>query len=357
MKLLHVDRDQNFVHGFQNDLLRSGGVLCDLESATNLDEARKHLEQYNYDAVLIDPWSLGIDLATGIRDLRDVAPNTPFVVLTSVNDNYRAIEAVATGASDYLIKEQSQPEWLMRRVRYTIERAKRNAKSHSVSRPHLARRWRTSVASVFGKSAAGVGHPAGTASTSLHDSETELPSSQAMVDGLTLRVLHVEDDISYQRLAAKMLETSSVVKFRVDQVTRLETALRMLQDETYDLVMLDLSLPGSSGLDTLSELLREVPDVPVIVLTGRDDDATAIQGMQLGAEDFLTKTETNLRFCPRAAQLAITRRRRITLEDLSDEAEGESESSGGPGAVLTKSERRQHSRPPKPTPRMDSRST
>lgn len=344
MKLLHVDRDQKFVHGFRNDLLRSGNVLCDLESAANLGEAREHLEQDNYDAVLIDPWSLEIDLATGIRELRDVAPSTPFVVLTSMNDNYRAIEAVATGASDYLIKEQSQPEWLMRRVRYTIERAKRNAKVHAVARPHLAHRWRTTVASVFGKSLDKVAHQTDAKVTSVIEAGGESPSNRAAVDGLTFRVLHVEDDISYQRLAAKMLEMSSVVKFRLDQVTRLDTAMRMLQNEKYDLVMLDLSLPGSSGLATLSELLDEVPDVPIIVLTGRDDDATAIQGMQLGAEDFLTKTETNLRFCPRAAQLAITRRRRITLEDLADEAEVAATSSSQQGDIQTKSERRQHSR-------------
>jgi DNA-binding response OmpR family regulator len=344
MKLLHVDRDQNFVHGFQNDLLRSGNILCDLESAANLSEAREHLEQDNYDAVLIDPWSLEIDLNDGIRGLREVAPGTPFVVLTSVNDNYRAIEAVATGASDYLIKEQSQPEWLMRRVRYTIERAKRNAKSHSLTRPHLARRWRTTVASVFGKSVGNVTHRSDARTASGTGTGAELPPNLGNLDGLTFRVLHVEDDISYQRLVAKMLEMSSVVKFRLDQVTRLDTAMRMLQGETYDLVMLDLSLPGSSGLDTLSELLQEWPDVPIVVLTGRDDDATAIQGMQLGAEDFLTKTETNLRFCPRAAQLAITRRRRITLEDLADEAEAVASASAELSDIQKKSERRQHSR-------------
>ena len=148
MKLLHVDRDQNFVHGFQNDLLRSGGMLCDLENAATLSEAREHLEKDRFDAVVIDPWSLDVELASEIRDLRVIAPTTPFVVLTSVNDDFRAIEAVATGASDYLIKEQSQPEWLMRRVRFAIERAKRNAKRHAVSQPHLARRWRATVASV-----------------------------------------------------------------------------------------------------------------------------------------------------------------------------------------------------------------
>ncbi|MEX0818265.1 MAG: response regulator [Pirellulaceae bacterium] len=343
MKLLHVDRDQNFVHGFQNDLLRNGGVLCDLESAANLTEARQRLEKEKYDAVLIDPWSLDIDLTVEVGELRDVAPNTPLVVLTSVNDDYRAVEAVATGASDYLVKEQSQPEWLMRRVRYTIERAKRNAQRQAVRQPHLARRWRATVASVLGGSVSGVRlgpHPA----VNRQPAEPGSPLHQATIDGLSFRVLHVEDDTSYRRLAAKVLETSSVLKFRLDYATRLKTAVEMLKAEAFDLVLLDLSLPDCNGLGALDELLRESPNVPVVVLTGRDDDATAIQGMQLGAEDFLTKTETNLRFCPRAAQFAITRRRRITLEELPDETDDQTQASAGQAALQAGTERRQHSR-------------
>ncbi|MDA1053095.1 MAG: response regulator [Planctomycetota bacterium] len=344
MKLLHVDQDQNFVRGFQNDLLRSGGVLCELESATDLGAAREQLERDNYDAVLLDPWSLGIDLATEVRELRVVAPNTPLVVLTSINDDYRAVEAVATGASDYLIKEQSQPEWLMRRVRYTIERAKRNAQRHPISRPHIARHCRTTVASVFGGAVTGIRHPSNTDSTTISKTGDESALNRTPGDGLTFRVLHVEDDISYQRLAGRVLETSSVLTFRLDHATRLREAVRMLKQEAFDLVVLDLSLPDCTGLDTLGELLQESPDVPVLVLTGRDDDATAIQGMQLGAEDFLTKTETNLRFCSRAAQLAITRRRRITLEQLPGEAEDQSSSPSDQAGGRFKSERRQHSR-------------
>ncbi|MCA9120623.1 MAG: response regulator [Planctomycetaceae bacterium] len=344
MKLLHVDRDQNFVHGFQNDLLRSGAVLCDFESAEHLGDAYASLERERYDAVLIDPASLSIDITKEMSELREVAPQTPFLVLTSSNDNYRAIEAVASGASDYLIKEQSQPEWLMRRVRYTIERSKRHAKRHAHSRPHIARRWRATVASVLGESVADARHRADMLPAHRHDSPVELPSNRSTADGLTFRILHIEDDVSYQRLAAKMLETSKVLKFRLDQVTEFDAALRMLRSDTYDLVMLDLSLPGRSGLETLSELLEAVPDIPVVVLTGRDDDATAIQGMRLGAEDFLTKTETNLRFCPRAAQLAITRRRRITLEELPHESELDADPANDASAVQGRSERRQHSR-------------
>lgn len=345
MKLLHIDRDQKFVHGFQNDLLRSGAVLCDLESAIDIGGARECLDKDNYDAVLIDPFSLEIDLSTEMSSLREAAPNTPFLVFTNVNDNYRAIEAVATGASDYLIKGQSQPDWLMRRVRYTIERAKRNAKRHAVSRPHLASRWRTTVASVLGKSVAEVNQRAEVANIGRMESGTGTPSNRASVDGLTFRILHIEDDLSYQRLTAKMLSTSSVMNFRLDQVDQIEVAFQRLETETFDLVMLDLSLPGrSSGLETLSELLQVVPDVPIVVLTGRDDDATAIQGMRLGAEDFLTKTETNLRFAPRAAQLAITRRRRITLEQLPGASAADLSPSDEQSEVRSRSERRQHSR-------------
>ncbi|MBC8355182.1 MAG: response regulator [Planctomycetes bacterium] len=344
MKLLHVDRDQNFVDGFQSDLLRSGAILCDLESATDLNEARRYLEQDNYDAIVIDPSSLEIDLVAGLAELREAASQTPLLVLTSDNDEHRAVEAVAIGASDYLIKKLSQPEWLMRRVRYSIERAKRSAKRHSVGQPHITRRWRTTVASVFARSVAEVSPDHHSFTSAGIEVSGASPTSRSTIDDLTFRVLQVEDDTSYQRLAAKMLETTSVLKFRLDHVTRLDEAVRMLKEEAFDLVMLDLSLPDSTGLETLRELLKESPDVPVIVLTGRDDDATAIQGMQLGAEDYLTKTNTNLRFCPRAAQLAITRHRRITLEQLSVETEDGAPSADDENGVRIESERRQHSR-------------
>ncbi len=344
MKLLHVDRDQNFVHGFQNDFLAGGGMLSTLSSAANISEARQQLEGTNYEAILVDPWSLGDDIAADISELRDAAPDTPLLALTDINDDYRAIEAVASGVSDYLIKTESEPDWLVRRVRYAIERAQRKTRTQAVSKPFMARRWKSTVASVLGRSVSELNQHGRIHAGGMFEGNGNSSIAPNAIEGMTFRMLHVEDDLSFQRLVSKMLEPATGLKFRLDKSSSLGSALQMLRDEPFDVVMLDLSLPDCSGLETLSEVLQVVGDTPVVVLTGRDDDAMAIEGMSLGAEDYLTKTKTNLHFCRRAAQLAVTRRRRLTLESLPDENDQESGSPGDESQVIHHSERRQHGR-------------
>ncbi len=342
MKLLHVDPDQAFVRGWQNELLRNGAILCELEIAENVTEAEKLLSRSAYDAVLIDPLSAHDDSFSALVNLHAAVPTTPLIVLTDKSDDHRAVEAVASGASDFLVKNQCQPEWLMRRVRYAIERAKCNMRQSSVRQPQLRSHRPNMVASVFGSSVPKISLPA----HGLMSDERQPRRQPAGVggDGHVFRLLHVEDDPAFQRLVAKLLESAGVLKFRIDRAESLRQATDRIHEDVFDLVLLDLSLPDSSGLDTLSTLL-EMPEMPpIVVLTGRDDDATAIHGMRLGAEDYLTKTETNLRYCPRASQLAVTRRRRITLEELPGTGSDEAPAVEVRRSDATYHERREHSR-------------
>lgn len=103
-----------------------------------------------------------------------------------------------------------------------------------------------------------------------------------------LRVLLVEDNSTDTLLVCDALENASSA-FEVTTCTRLEAALGFLRDTVFDVVLLDLSLPDSDGLSTFTALRVASPEVPIVVLSHRDDEALALQAMQAGAQDYLSK--------------------------------------------------------------------
>jgi signal transduction histidine kinase len=103
------------------------------------------------------------------------------------------------------------------------------------------------------------------------------------------RILLVEDSRSDARLLEATLQGAGVHSFRLTHVERLAEALAALGGDHVDVVLLDLHLPDSQGLDTLAAFKREQPGVPVMVLTGLDDEELAVRAVQAGAQDFLPK--------------------------------------------------------------------
>lgn len=101
-----------------------------------------------------------------------------------------------------------------------------------------------------------------------------------------MRVLLVEDDIMIGEGLQKALRKSGLI---VNWVKDGETADIALQDEIYDLVILDLGLPGKSGLDVLERLRKKGNDIPVLILTARDALSDKIKGFDTGADDYLLK--------------------------------------------------------------------
>jgi len=89
----------------------------------------------------------------------------------------------------------------------------------------------------------------------------------------------------------------------------LET-LDALARESADVVLLDLNLPDSSGLDTFTSLRTHVPDVPVVLLTGNDDDAVAMRAVEEGAQDYLVKDRLDSDTLVRALRYAVVRQHR-----------------------------------------------
>lgn len=128
-----------------------------------------------------------------------------------------------------------------------------------------------------------------------------------------LAVLLVEDNPGDAELMAEMLhdEIPDVASFVTRHVTRLADARAELERSLVDVVLLDLSLPDSRGLDSLQTVRSAAPDVPVVVMTGLADDDVALRAVQAGAQDYLVKGRDSSGAVRRAVRYAVERQRLV----------------------------------------------
>jgi heavy metal response regulator len=101
-----------------------------------------------------------------------------------------------------------------------------------------------------------------------------------------MKILLVEDDKGIARFVKKGLLEND---FSVDLATDGEEGLRLALRESYDLIILDIMLPGIDGLEILKRLRGMMIQTPVIFLTARDSENDIVQGLTVGADDYLTK--------------------------------------------------------------------
>ena len=134
-----------------------------------------------------------------------------------------------------------------------------------------------------------------------------------------ISVLLVEDNPADARLlreAVREVEGSPIQLTHVDTLGR---ALTRLDQQQFDLVMLDLSLPDAEGLETLVRTHNRAPSVPIVVLTGLDDEALAIRAVREGAQDYLVKGQVTGHLLVRAMRYATERKRAVEALQRSEE--------------------------------------
>jgi len=124
-----------------------------------------------------------------------------------------------------------------------------------------------------------------------------------------IKVLLVEDNPGDARLIQIMLEGAGNGLFEIESVERLQRALQRLEDGDIGLILCDLSLPDSRGLDTFTRLHARARRVPIIVLSGLNDTTLAVQAVHEGAQDFLIKGQVDGQLLVRAMRYAIERKR------------------------------------------------
>src|SRR4051794_7314963 len=121
-----------------------------------------------------------------------------------------------------------------------------------------------------------------------------------------MQVLLIEDNEADFSIIIR--ERLADIAIHLERTDRLSDGLNRLENGTIDLVLLDLSLPDSQGLDTFSRIHACVPDIPIVVVTSLDDDAVAAQLMRMGAQDYLVKSRLNSDVLLRAIRHAIERK-------------------------------------------------
>ena len=109
----------------------------------------------------------------------------------------------------------------------------------------------------------------------------------------SIKILLVEDNLGDAVSINGMLAESDELDFDVKHTTRLDDGIKILIKDHYDLILLDLGLPDSSGMDTFNIMKYNAPDLPIIVLTGMDEHIFAVSAVGRGAKEYLVKGEIN----------------------------------------------------------------
>ncbi len=123
----------------------------------------------------------------------------------------------------------------------------------------------------------------------------------------TMRIILIEDNPGDARLMQEMLEDAGGEDIDLINVPNLTEAFERIRAENFDLILLDLGLPESRGLETFRKVYEQHPDVPVVVLSGLDDEEVAISAVQEGAQDYLVKKQISGGALLRAVRYAIER--------------------------------------------------
>jgi len=126
-----------------------------------------------------------------------------------------------------------------------------------------------------------------------------------------IEVLLIEDNPGDARLIQEMLTEAGEAWFRVEYADRLSRGLEHLKNGGVDVVLLDLSLPDGQGLDAFEKVQAQVPAVPVVVLTGFDDETLAVEAIRHGAQDYLVKGDVDSKVLYRAVRYSVERKRAV----------------------------------------------
>jgi diguanylate cyclase (GGDEF)-like protein/PAS domain S-box-containing protein len=132
-------------------------------------------------------------------------------------------------------------------------------------------------------------------------------------------MLLIEDNPGDARLIREMLKEPGSQNVELKHVDRMEDAEKYLAAGSADIILLDLGLPDTQGLEAVRRARKAAPDVPLVVLSGLDDESMAIQAMHEGAQDYLIKGQIEPRELVRALRYAVERK--VFEETLFEEKE------------------------------------
>ncbi len=134
-----------------------------------------------------------------------------------------------------------------------------------------------------------------------------------------IKVLLIDDDEGMEKIVRAWLRTVKEMEFDLLWAGSLEQGFNLLSRQAVDLILLDLNLPDSAGLDTVLRTCHAAPNLPIIVLTSNDEAGIGINALKIGAQDCLTKGKVNVQQLRRSIVFSMERKK-IELKILSGQA-------------------------------------
>ena len=144
------------------------------------------------------------------------------------------------------------------------------------------------------------------------------PKEEIDMNGRNTKILLIEDNPADVRLMQEILAEVNESSFDLECVDRLSTGLERLARGGIDVILLDLGLPDSYGLETFDKVHAQEPQIPIVIVTVLDDETFAISAVNKGAQDYLAKGDVDGKLLSRVIRYAIERHRLLgELSDLS----------------------------------------
>ncbi|HWI90315.1 MAG TPA: response regulator [Flavisolibacter sp.] len=134
-----------------------------------------------------------------------------------------------------------------------------------------------------------------------------------------LSILIIEDNPSDSFLIEQMLSSSDLAIEKIFTSERLDEGIQLMQQRSIDVVLSDLSLPDSFGIDTFLKIRRQFTHIPIIILTGLSDSEMALKALKKGAQDYLVKGEFNSSFLVKSILYSIERKKAEEKVLISEE--------------------------------------
>jgi signal transduction histidine kinase len=138
--------------------------------------------------------------------------------------------------------------------------------------------------------------------------DSKLAASGYQMSAQPIHVLLIEDNLGDVRLMQEILDKPSSVKLQLTHHNCIKDALSHLATHVTTIVLLDLGLPDANGLAAVREILAAAPSIPLVVLTGLDDEVMATQVLHEGVQDYLIKGQINAQGLLRSIRYAIERK-------------------------------------------------
>lgn len=146
-----------------------------------------------------------------------------------------------------------------------------------------------------------------------------MTNQQPKATSKTIHLLVVEDDAVDLEIITRNL-SDDLKRIKVTNVTSLSDALEVLAERSFDVVLLDLQLPDGSGLALVDRVVTACPEAPIVVLTGRQDEAMAFDAVRHGVQDYLLKGDITPSLLKRSIRYAIERHQLKQQADAANQA-------------------------------------